>query len=261
MGPRSSICSQGSSANFPDPFRAWRPSGRDLLERRWPGMTVVAAETAPPINRFRTRGVEFGFEPRGQFLLFAQRCPHCFEFLSLRLQKLHNLLERRPRSRAHRRIAGIRLDGFTRVRRSFGFQLRACRWLRLYRFARAAILAPHRDTQRGKEHTGNQFPNPSIGKQSSHEGSFHFDLTGLAPPANWSARRRLPFLPALREGFYFLDFLSPKIKIPPPGCFRRWDSRIARYDSRVLASRRQKTHTYSRYNRGKPAWSSGRRKS
>jgi hypothetical protein len=54
---------------------------------------------------------------------------------------------------------------------------------------------------------------------------------------------------------------SPKIKIPPPVLFRRWDSRIARYDSRLFSSRRQKTHTYSRYNKGKPAWSSGRRKS
>ena len=59
----------------------------------------------------------------------------------------------------------------------------------------------------------------------------------------------------------FRNFSRPKIKIPPPGCSRRWDSRIARYDSRVLVPRRQKTQTYSRYNRGKPAWSSGRRKS
>jgi hypothetical protein len=60
---------------------------------------------------------------------------------------------------------------------------------------------------------------------------------------------------------YFQNFSRPKIKIPPAGCSWRWDSRIARYDSRVLASRRQKTHTYSRYNRGRPAWSSGRGKS
>ena len=33
---------------------------------------------------------------------------------------------------------------------------------------------------------------------------------------------------------------------------------MARYDSRGLSSRRQKTHTYSRYNKGRPAWSSGR---
>src|SRR5260370_37164503 len=57
------------------------------------------------------------------------------------------------------------------------------------------------------------------------------------------------------------ELLGPKIKIPPPGFFRRWDSRIARYDSRVVSTRRQKTHTYSRYNRGNPAWASGRRTS
>jgi len=55
--------------------------------------------------------------------------------------------------------------------------------------------------------------------------------------------------------------LCPKNKNPPPNRFRRWVSRIARYDSRVFSPRRQETHTYSRYNRGKPAWSSGRRKS
>jgi len=55
--------------------------------------------------------------------------------------------------------------------------------------------------------------------------------------------------------------LGPKNKNPPPDRFRRWVSRIARYDSRVFSPRRQETHTYSRYNRGKPAWSSGRRKS
>jgi hypothetical protein len=47
------------------------------------------------------------------------------------------------------------------------------------------------------------------------------------------------------------------MKIPPPVLLRRWDSRMARYDSRVFSSQRQKTHTYSRYNRGRPAWSSG----
>src|SRR6267378_297177 len=55
--------------------------------------------------------------------------------------------------------------------------------------------------------------------------------------------------------------LGPKNKNPPPDRFRRWVSRIARYDSRVFSPRRQETHTYSRYNRGKPAWSSGRRES
>jgi len=55
--------------------------------------------------------------------------------------------------------------------------------------------------------------------------------------------------------------LCSKNKNPPPDRFRRWVSRITRYDSRVFSPRRQETHTYSRYNRGKPAWSSGRRKS
>src|ERR1700730_13373992 len=38
--------------------------------------------------------------------------------------------------------------------------------------------------------------------------------------------------------------LPIKTKSPPPGLFQRWDPRIARYDSRVLApGARRRTHT------------------
>src|SRR4029077_1657615 len=71
---------------------------------------------------------------------------------------------------------------------------------------------------------------------SNYPASCLSQLVGW-PWSLFSARRigRLRSIPGPR---------GLKTKIPPPGLFQRWDPRIARYDSRVLApGARRRTHT------------------
>ena len=163
--------------------------------------------------------------------------PQGCDFLSLRLQKFGHLFKGRSRGpRFHRLQKPVPL-AFREVHR----------------------LLPERGTLRiTSTRTTSTASIPVLRNFPNIE--FRIITFARALAFSWRVGRPSPLCPFLERASFRVDH-APKTKIPPPGLFRRWDSRIARYDSRVFRSRRQKTDTYSRYNRGKPAWSSGRRKS
>ena len=71
---------------------------------------------------------------------------------------------------------------------------------------------------------------------------FYLSASGLQHADRWPST---PFSACPIGKLRSVPGLPPvKTKIPPPGLFQRWDPRIARYDSRVLApGARRRTHT------------------